>query len=55
MDKLAILALLHAKAGKENEVEQFLKSAQPLAVSEAGTTTWYGGEAWTDRRSLGIL
>ena len=41
MDKLAILALLHAKAGKENEVEQFLKSAQPLAEREAGTTTWY--------------
>jgi quinol monooxygenase YgiN len=41
VDKFAILALLHAKAGKENEVEQFLKSAQPLAESEAGTTTWY--------------
>jgi quinol monooxygenase YgiN len=41
MDKFALLALLDAKAGKEEEVEEFLKSAQPLAVAEAGTTTWY--------------
>ncbi len=41
MDKVAILALLAAKPGKEQEVEDFLKSAQPLALREAGTTTWY--------------
>jgi quinol monooxygenase YgiN len=41
MDKFAILALLEAKPGKEAEVEAFLKSAQPLAEAEAGTTTWY--------------
>ena len=41
MDKLAILALLTARPGKEKEVEEFLKSAQPLAVGEPGTTTWY--------------
>lgn len=41
MDQLAILALLEAKPGKEAEVEAFLKSAQPLAVKESGTTTWY--------------
>ena len=41
MDKLAILAFLHAKPGKESELEEFLKSAQPLAVQESGTTTWY--------------
>jgi quinol monooxygenase YgiN len=41
MDKLAILALLQAKPGKEKEVEQFLKFAQPLAERETGTTTWY--------------
>ena len=41
MDKFAILALLEAKPGKEAEVEAFLKSAQPLAVSETATTTWY--------------
>ncbi|MGB6742118.1 MAG: antibiotic biosynthesis monooxygenase [Terracidiphilus sp.] len=41
MDKFAILALLEAKPGKEQELEAFLKSAQPLAVSEPATTTWY--------------
>lgn len=41
MDTVAILALLHAKPGKEDELEKFLKSAQPLAVEEQGTTTWY--------------
>lgn len=41
MDKFALLALLQAKPGKEAEVEEFLKSAQPLAVRESGTTTWY--------------
>jgi quinol monooxygenase YgiN len=41
MDRFAILALLEAKAGKEAEVEAFLKSAQPLAVAETGTSTWY--------------
>ena len=41
MDKFAILALLQAKEGKEQEAEEFLKSAQPLAVEEPATTSWY--------------
>jgi quinol monooxygenase YgiN len=41
MDQLAIWAQVEAKPGKEQEVEEFLKSAQPLAVAEKGTTTWY--------------
>lgn len=41
MDQFAILALLQAKPGKEKEVEEFLKSAQPLAQQETQTTTWY--------------
>lgn len=41
MDKFAILALLYAKPGKEKEVEQFLKLAQPLAEREDFTTAWY--------------
>lgn len=41
MGKLAIWAQLEAKPGKEKEVEQFLKSAQPLAEREAGTISWY--------------
>ncbi|MDF5708221.1 MAG: antibiotic biosynthesis monooxygenase [Nostoc sp. S4] len=39
--KLGILATLKAKPGKESEVEQFLKSALPLANQEAGTTVWF--------------
>lgn len=41
MDKFAIWAQLEAKPGKEQEVEAFLKSAQPLAEKETGTTTWF--------------
>jgi len=41
MDTRAILALLEAKPGKEQELETFLKSAQPLAAGEPATTTWY--------------
>jgi len=41
MVKLAIWAGLEAKPGKEKEVEDFLKSAQPLAAKEKGTVTWY--------------
>ncbi len=41
MDKFALWAQLEAKPGKEQEVEEFLKSAQPMAVKESGTTTWY--------------
>jgi hypothetical protein len=41
MGKLAIWAQLEAKPGKEQEVETFLKSAQPLAEQEQGTIRWY--------------
>lgn len=41
MVKLALLARLEAKPGKENEVAEFLKSALPLAESETGTVQWY--------------
>jgi quinol monooxygenase YgiN len=41
MDKLGVMVLLHAKPGKEKEVEQFLELAQPLAEREPGTSTWY--------------
>ena len=41
MNKFAIWAQLEAKPGKEREVEEFLKSAQPLAEKESGTTAWY--------------
>lgn len=41
MDKLAVWGQFEAKPGKEKEVEEFLKSALPMAQAETGTTTWY--------------
>lgn len=41
MNHFALLGILQARPGKEKEVEEFLKSAQPLAVQESGTTTWF--------------
>jgi quinol monooxygenase YgiN len=41
MEKLAIWAQVEAKPGKEKEVEEFLKSAQPLAEREEVTLSWY--------------
>lgn len=41
MVKFALLATLKAKAGKESEVEEFLKSAVPLVADEPETVTWY--------------
>jgi quinol monooxygenase YgiN len=41
VDRFALLGLLEAKPGKEKEVEEFLKSALPLAQQETQTTTWY--------------
>lgn len=51
--KYAIVALLEAKAGKEQEVAELLTGARALAVEEKGTRTWY---AWqTGPRSFGIF
>lgn len=41
MSRLAIWAELEAKPGKEQEVANFLKSAQNMAEREEGTITWY--------------
>jgi quinol monooxygenase YgiN len=41
MVKLAIVARLVAKAGKEEEVAAFLASALPLAEQESATTVWF--------------
>ena len=41
MDQFAILAILQARPGKENEVEEFLKSAQALVLQETGTVNWF--------------
>ena len=42
MEKFALLARLEAKSGKEKEVEEFIKSALPLAFEETDTLKWYG-------------
>lgn len=41
MTKFGLLATLEAKAGKEKDVEDFLRSAVPLVRAETGTVTWY--------------
>ncbi|HVZ71162.1 MAG TPA: antibiotic biosynthesis monooxygenase [Polyangia bacterium] len=41
MVKVALLARLVAKGGKEEEVAAFLASALPLAQAEPDTTVWF--------------
>jgi quinol monooxygenase YgiN len=41
MVKVAILARLVAKPGKEEEVASFLAGALPLAEKEPATTVWF--------------
>lgn len=41
MTPFALLARVEAKSGKEQAVENFLKSALALAEQEAETITWY--------------
>ena len=41
MHSVALLAILEAKAGKQEELAAFLKSALPLAVQEAATVSWF--------------
>lgn len=41
MVKVALLVRLEAKAGKEEEVEKFLKSGLSIVEEEPATITWY--------------
>lgn len=41
MESVSILAIFEAKAGKEADLEAFLKSALPLAEQEEQTLAWY--------------
>ena len=41
MAKFALYGELHAKPGKEAEVEAFLKQGAEMAKSEPGTIHWY--------------
>jgi quinol monooxygenase YgiN len=41
MERLGLWVMLKAKAGKEAEVAEFLKSAVPLVEGEPETISWY--------------
>ena len=41
MTKLALFVRLHAKPGKEAELEKFLAGALPLAQGESRTPVWF--------------
>lgn len=41
MEKLALLVTLHAKLGKENDVEAFLKGGLELVQQEPKTNHWF--------------
>jgi quinol monooxygenase YgiN len=49
VDKLALLATVKVKAGKEKAVEAFLKSALPMAEAEPGTVRFYAVKMGPDR------
>lgn len=53
MKKLGLLATLKAKAGKENEVQEFIKGAVELARKEDKTLTWYSFKI--DEKTFGIF
>ncbi|HVU98366.1 MAG TPA: hypothetical protein VHE34_24245 [Puia sp.] len=42
MVRFALLVRLEARAGKEKELADFLKSALPLVREETGTVHWFG-------------
>jgi quinol monooxygenase YgiN len=42
MEAIGLLVTLEARAVKEAAAEEFLRSAQPLALNEKGTLKWYG-------------
>ncbi len=42
MAKFALYVPLKAKAGKEGEVEAFLKQGAQMAAEESGTISWFG-------------
>lgn len=53
MNNVALLVRLEAKPGMEQEVEDFLRGALPLAQQETLTTTWFALRLGTS--SFGIF
>jgi quinol monooxygenase YgiN len=41
-ESVALFVRLEAKPGKEDEVEEFLRSGLPMVEEEPDTTSWYG-------------
>jgi quinol monooxygenase YgiN len=52
-EKKSLLARLHAKPGKEQEVAAFLKNALPAAEAEEDTIRWYALQI--DESTFGIF
>lgn len=50
---LGLLATLEAKAGREQELADFLVAGQQLAQAEEGTRVWYAFRI--DERTFGIF
>jgi len=50
---VGILALLHAKPGREVEVAAFLESGRPIVEQEEGTRVWYAFRV--DEHTFGIF
>lgn len=42
MAKYAIWVMLHAKPGKEEDIEAFLKQGAAMSLEEPKTVDWYG-------------
>ncbi len=53
MVTLGLLATLHARPGKEDELAALLSSAQPLAEAEQQTVTWFAFKV--DEQTYGIF
>jgi hypothetical protein len=52
MAKFALYVPLEAKAGKEAEVSEFLRSTLPLAEAERGTISWFDTGGAREVRNL---
>lgn len=52
-EKKSLLARLHAKPGKEDELKTFLEEALPLAEAEEKTIAWYALQI--DESTFGIF
>ena len=52
MTKFALYVPLHAKPGKEKDVENFLPSAVPFVDAEPGTISWFAIQEGSSRFAI---